>query len=124
MSRRFVRRPLPLRLLAAGVVGVSLSLIPSAGAQIGPATTQPGDAPDPRFGMFRDTAYEGAERVDPIDYRGDLLKAGNGELTLSLWKGIDSREALTEDIQSDDDPGVNAAARRWPCPSTSGPVFT
>ena len=101
MTRRFVRRPLPLRLLAAGAVGASLSLVPTAGAQIGPATTQPGDAPEPRFGMFRETVYEGAERVDPVDYSGDLLRSDDGGLTLSLWKGIDGTEAFVQDTEAD-----------------------
>ena len=101
MFCRFVRRPLPLRLLAAGAVGASLSLVPTADGQIGPATAEQSDAPEPRFGMFRETVYEGAERRDPIDYSGDLLRSDDGELTLSLWKGIDGTEAFVQDSEAD-----------------------
>ena len=102
MSRHFVRRPLPLRLLAAGAVGASLSLVPHAGAQIGPATAEQSDAPEPRFGMFRQpSGYEGAERRDPIDYNGELLMAGDGRLTLSVWKGINGEEALERDAAAE-----------------------
>ena len=95
MPARFVRRPLPLNLLAAGAVGAAFVLTPPASAQIGPATAEQSDAPEPRFGMFRDPAgYEGSERFDPIDFNGELLIAGDEELTLSVFKGINGAEAM------------------------------
>ena len=91
-----MRRPLPLRFLtAASVAGLSLLAAPDAPGQIGPATAEQSDAAEPRFGMFRDPAgYEGSENTDPIDYNGELLEMKDGELTLSVWKGINANEAL------------------------------
>ena len=116
MSRRFVRRPLPLRLLAVGAVAGSFALAPPADAQIGPATAEQSDAPEPRFGMFRDPAgYEGAERRDPIDYNGELLIAGDEELTLSVWKGVNGEEAMERDAAAD-----GAAVNRGDAPIRRG----
>lgn len=88
---------LPLRFLtAASVAGLSLLAAPAAPAQITSGAAEQSDAPEPRFGMFRDPAgYEGSD-PDPVDYNGELLSMGDGELTLSLWKGINGAEALEE----------------------------
>ena len=87
---------LPLRFLtSASVAGLSLlTAAAPAPAQIGPATAEGSDAPEPRFGMFRDPAgYEGAD-PDHVDYNGELIALDGGELTLSLLPGIDGSEAL------------------------------
>lgn len=99
---------LPLRFLTAtSVAGLSLLLAPATPAQIGPATTEASDAPEPRFGMFRDPAgYEGSERTDPVDYNGEILALQDGELTLSLWKGVNGAEAL-EQATDGDYPGAD-----------------
>ena len=87
---------LPIRFLtASSVAGLSLLLAPTAPAQISPGTAEASDAPEPRFGMFRDPAgYEGSERRDPVDYNGELLAMEDGALTLSLYKGVNANEAL------------------------------
>ena len=87
---------LPLRFLtSATVAGLSLlTAAPAAPAQIGPATAEGSDAPEPRFGMFRDPAgYEGSD-PDHVDYNGELIALDGGELTLSLLPGVDGSEAL------------------------------
>ena len=100
------RRPpfrLPLRFLVApAVAGLTLAAapaVPTAEAQIGPATAERADANEPRFGMFRDPAgYEGVGRRDSVDFNGELLSAGNGELVLSSFKGVNGTEMLEEAV--------------------------
>ncbi|MFH5804765.1 PDZ domain-containing protein, partial [Alienimonas sp. DA493] len=94
---------LPLRFLTAtSVAGLTLLAAPTLPAQIYEGTTEATDAPEPRFGMFRDpSGYEGSEVRDPVDYNGELLEAKDGELTLSLWKGVNGSEALEVATEGD-----------------------
>ena len=104
---------LPLRFLTAtSVAGLTMLVTPPASAQgvAGAATAEQSDAPEPRFGMFRDpTGYEGAENRDPADYNGRLLRLDDEEMILSLWKGIDGTEALEETVEDDPDAGTPAS---------------
>ena len=84
--------PLPLRFLTApSVAGLALLAAPYSSAQ-DDADVPPSTAT---------ATIQGADDAEPVDLSGELLELKDGELLVSLWKGVDGDEAMREASQGD-----------------------